>query len=76
MPTAFVLVNSEVGQDEEVLKELRKVEGVREAYFVYGVYDVVVKVEADTMDTLKDIVTGKIRRMKNVRSTLTITVIS
>ena len=76
MPTAFVLVNSELGQDEEVLKELRKVEGVKEAYFVYGVYDMVVKVEADTMDTLKGIVTRKIRRMKNIRSTLTMTVIS
>ena len=76
MPTAFVFINSEMGHDDEVLKELRKVEGVKEAYFVYGIYDVVVKVEADTADKLKDIITRKIRRMKSVRSTLTMIVIS
>ncbi|MEM1550973.1 MAG: Lrp/AsnC ligand binding domain-containing protein [Candidatus Bathyarchaeia archaeon] len=75
MPVAFVLINSEVGSEVEVLKELRKVEGVEEAYSVYGVYDIVVKVKADSMEKLKDIVTWKIRRLNKVRSTLTMIVI-
>jgi DNA-binding Lrp family transcriptional regulator len=72
---AFVLINAEIGSEEEVLKELRKMEGVHEAYVVYGVYDVVAKVKADTMDKLKDIVTWHVRRLNKVRSTLTMIVI-
>ena len=71
MPMAFVLINSEIGSEEEVLKELSSIEGVTEAYIVYGVYDVVAKIRADTMDKLKDIVTWHVRRLNKVRSTLT-----
>ena len=74
MPMAFVLINAEIGSEEEVLKELLKIEGVVEAYVVYGVYDVVAKIRADTMDKLKDIVTWHVRRLNKVRSTLTMIV--
>ncbi len=72
---AFVLVNAEIGSEEEVLKELNKVEGVVEAFVVYGVYDVVAKIRADTMDKLKDVVTWHVRRLNKVRSTLTMIVV-
>jgi DNA-binding Lrp family transcriptional regulator len=45
------------------------------AYVVYGAYDVIVQVEAETMDQLKDIITWKIRRLSKVRSTLTTMVV-
>jgi DNA-binding Lrp family transcriptional regulator len=75
MPVAFVLINAEMGFENEVVTELRKVSNVKEAYGVYGVYDIVAKVEADSMDKLKEAVTWKIRRLDKVRSTLTIIVI-
>ncbi len=75
MPSAFVLINAEIGSEEEVLKELKKVEGVEEAYIVYGVYDVIAKITADTMDKLKDVVTWNVRRLNKVRSTLTMIVV-
>jgi len=75
MPIAFVLINTEIGSEGEVLSELRKVEGVEEAFSVYGVYDIVAKVKAETMEKLKDIVTWRIRRLNKVRSTLTMIVI-
>jgi DNA-binding Lrp family transcriptional regulator len=75
MPMAFVLINAEIGSEEEVLKELKKVEGVVEAFVVYGVYDVVAKIRADTMDRLKDVVTWHVRRLNKVRSTLTMIVV-
>jgi len=75
MPMAFVLVNAEIGSEEDVLKELNKVEGVVEAFVVYGVYDVVAKIRADTMDKLKDVVTWHVRRLNKVRSTLTMIVV-
>ncbi|MCS7113875.1 MAG: Lrp/AsnC ligand binding domain-containing protein [Nitrososphaerota archaeon] len=75
MPKAFVLINTEIGSEADVLKDLRKVEGVEEAYSVYGVYDIIAKVNADTMDKLKEIVTWRIRRLDKVRSTLTMIII-
>lgn len=75
MPVAFIFVNAEVGSEDEVLKQLRKLENVKEAYGVYGVYDIVAKVEADTMDKLKEVVTSKVRRLNKIRSTLTMMVI-
>ncbi len=75
MPLAFVLINAEIGSEDEVLKELRKMPNVKESYSVYGVYDVVAKVEAETMDKLKEVVTWKVRRLNKVRSTLTMIVV-
>lgn len=75
MPIAFVLINTEIGSENEVLAALKKIDAVKEAYMVYGVYDVVAKVKADTMDKLKEIVTWHVRRLDKVRSTLTMIVI-
>ena len=75
MPSAIVLVNTEIGFETEVLKELKKVECVVEASAVYGVYDIVAKVKSETMDKLKEIVTSRIRRLDKVRSTLTMIVV-
>jgi DNA-binding Lrp family transcriptional regulator len=72
MPRAYVLINVESGSEDDVLKELKRVEGVEEAYFSYGVYDIITKVKADTMDKLKDLVTRRIRTLSKVRSTLTL----
>jgi len=63
-----------MGSEEEVLDELKKLEGVTEAYCVYGVYDIIVKVEADSMEELKDAVAWKVRKMNKVRNTLTMLV--
>ena len=75
MPTAFVLINTEIGSEADVLKKLKDVEGVDEAFAVYGVYDIIARVKADSMDKLKEIVTWKVRRLDKVRSTLTMIVV-
>ncbi len=75
MPTAFVLINTEIGSEANVLETLRTVEGVDEAFAVYGVYDIIARIKADTMDKLKEIVTWRVRRLDRVRSTLTMIVV-
>ena len=75
METAFVSINTETGSEQEVLDELRKINAVKESYMVYGVYDIVAKVGADTMDKLKEVVTWSVRRLDKVRSTLTMIVV-
>lgn len=75
MATAFVLINTETGSEADVLKDLKKVEGVDEAFAVYGVYDIIARVKADSMDKLKEIVTQHMRRLDRVMSTLALIVI-
>ncbi len=72
MPRAYVLFNVESGSEDSVLKQLRNLNNVEEAYVSYGVYDLVVRIKANTMEELKDSVTHKIRTIKQVRSTLTL----
>ena len=75
MPMAFVLINADLGAEENLVKELRGIEFVKEVYVVYGVYDIVAKVESDTMEKVKETITWKIRRLDRVRSTLTMIVV-
>jgi DNA-binding Lrp family transcriptional regulator len=75
VPVAFILINTKIDAMEKVLKALKNIESVKEAYSVFGVYDVIVKVEADSMDKIKDLVTYRIRRLDGVSSSLTMIVI-
>ncbi|MDR3782178.1 MAG: Lrp/AsnC ligand binding domain-containing protein [Candidatus Nitrosotalea sp.] len=75
MPIAFVLINSELGAENDLLNQLKNMESVKYVYVLYGAYDLVVKVEAQDNETLKKTISNNIRQLKNVRSTLTMTVI-
>ena len=72
MPRAFVLFNVESDSEDEVLEELKKIEGMQEAYVSYGAYDLIAIVKADTMEKLLDAITNKMRKINKVRKTLTL----
>jgi len=73
MTTAFIMINAEIGSEDQLAGELRKLNNVREVHPVYGAYDIVVKVEAETMDQLKEVI-SRIRKLDKIKSTLTMTV--
>ena len=75
MPLAFLLINADLSSEYEVLGELRKIPNVKESYVVFGVFDIVAKLEAESMEKLKEIVMWKIRRIEKLRSTLTMMVV-
>jgi DNA-binding Lrp family transcriptional regulator len=74
MPKAFVLMNADLGSEDSIVNELKKVEGVKEVYQVYGVYDIIAQVEANTMERVKETITWKLRKLTGVKSTLTMIV--
>ena len=74
MAIAFILVNVDAGKEKEIIQELRAIGNVRGVYFVYGVYDIVVKIETQSQKQLKDIITWKIRQLEGIRSTQTLMV--
>jgi DNA-binding Lrp family transcriptional regulator len=75
MAIAFVMITSEIGAEDKILKGLKAIPEVKEAHVVYGVYDIILRVEAETMNELKDVISWKIRRFEGVRSTITMIVL-
>ena len=80
MPIAFVLINSDLGKDVEIIGKIKEIMQSEkdisyEIQGVYGVYDIVVKVSSDDSPKLRSMVTNQIRKIENVQSTLTMVVI-
>ncbi|MBC7332778.1 MAG: Lrp/AsnC ligand binding domain-containing protein [Synergistetes bacterium] len=72
MVTAFVLVLATAGKEREILEKLKEIPEVKEAYMVYGEYDLLLKVESETLKDLDDIIMGKIRKLPEVQLTSTL----
>ncbi len=75
METAYVLVKSQVSHEMDVMRELLKLDLVKEAKGTFGVYDIFVKIEANSTKEIEDVVTKQIRKIKFVLSTTTLSVI-
>ena len=74
MPMAFVMINTELGSEKEVLDEIRKIDEIKESCIVYGIHDIAAKIGADTMDKLNEIVTW-VRSLDKIRATITLILI-
>ena len=72
MAEAYVLINCEIGSEEKVIEELKTIDGVIEVHGTFGAYDVLAKVESDQVETLRETITWKIRKIDKIRSTLTL----
>ena len=75
METAYVLVKSQMAHEMDVMNDILKIDQVKEAKGTFGVYDIFVKIEAETHQEVEDIITKKIRKMDHVMSTTTLSVI-
>ena len=80
MPTAFVLVNSELSYDMEIIGKMKDILNSNkdlkyEIQGVYGIYDIVLRVSSEDGSKLRQIITNKIRKIYKVQSTLTMMVI-
>ena len=79
MPTAYVLLNSDLGSDESIINEVNQILSEEEVKYeiqgVYGVYDIVLKLTSDDSEKLRGIITNKVRKISKVQSTLTMMVI-
>ena len=69
---SFVLVKSKMSHEMDVMNDILKIDGVKEATGTFGQYDIFVKVEASTRQELDKIITKKIRAVPNVLSTTTL----
>ncbi len=79
MPTAYVLLNSDLGSDESIIKEVKQILADEKIQFevqgVYGVYDIILKLSSNDAENLRSVITNKIRKIGDIQSTLTMMVI-
>lgn len=79
MPTAYVLINSDLGSDQSIINELKQILKEEDVQFeiqgIYGIYDIIIKLSSDNGEGLRAIITNKIRKINKVQSTLTMMVI-
>ena len=71
MVVIYVLIVTEVGKENNVANALRKIKGVSEARVVYGEFDVVARLETQTLKEVDEIVTA-IRKIQGIIRTVTL----
>jgi DNA-binding Lrp family transcriptional regulator len=73
MAKAYVLISSKLGSEKSIISEIRSIENVKEVHGTLGLYDIIVKLEADSDEKIKNAITEKIRKVGNIGSTMTLT---
>ncbi len=76
MHIGFILLNSDLGAEEYIVEELKKIPEVKKAYLTFGAYDIIAEVHAQTQEDFEKTVSTKIRRLARVVSTMTLNVIN
>ena len=77
MLSAYVLINCDLGAEDDVISELKKIGGIKEIFVAFGAYDLLVKAEAENIEVLRDVIIAwKIRKISRIRSTLTLMTIA
>jgi DNA-binding Lrp family transcriptional regulator len=75
MSLVIVLINAELGSEDELLSGLRKLNNVSEAHSACSLHGIVPRIEVETTRELKQVITTKVRKLKNLRSSLTMIVV-
>ena len=73
MAKAYVLMNCDLGSEKTVISSLKEIEDVKEAHGTLGLYDIILKIESESEEKIREIVTGIIRKMPKINSTMTLT---
>ena len=74
MPTAYILINYEIGTEDRILNRLKNLPGVVEVSELNGIYDIIVKISSYNLDNIKETIIKHIRTIKTIRSTMTLIV--
>ncbi len=72
MTIAYVIINSDLGYEEQIIEELKHISDVKEIHGTFGAYDILAKVESDTAEKLRETITEEIRKIPRILSTLTL----
>ncbi len=68
---AFVLIETVVGRNKEVVTALKQLGGVKSVDTVTGPYDIITIIEGETLNAIGDLVTAKIHPIAGISRTVT-----
>lgn len=66
------MINCELGSEEDIIRQLKGLDGVKEVHGTFGAYDILAKIDSETVEKLRETITWKIRKIEKIRSTLTL----
>ena len=72
MTSAFLFINAELLFIEDVINKLKEVHEIVDVYKVQGIYDIIARVNSDTEEKLKELVSERIRRIDKIIGTVTV----
>ncbi len=72
MAEAYILINCEIGSEDEVITALKNIDSIKEVHGTFGAYDILAKIESPQVEDLRETITWKIRKIDKIRSTLTL----
>ena len=72
MANAYILINCEIGSEEEVITALKNIDSIKEVHGTFGAYDILAKIQSPQVEDLRETITWKIRKIDKIRSTLTL----
>jgi len=72
MTDAYVMVNCELGSEAEIIEQLKQIEQVVDVFETIGTHDMLVKLQAENFEKIRETVSWNIQKMKNIRSTATL----
>ncbi len=73
MVIAFVLITTEPGREQEIYQALVDVDEIKDLHALFGEYDLILKVESDSIDSISQVITDKIRKLDGINDTKTLT---
>lgn len=72
MTDAYVMLNCELGAESEIIEKLKELEEVKDVFETIGIHDMMVKLQADNFEKIREIVSWSIQKLPKVRSTATL----
>ena len=66
-------MNCNLGFEKKIISLLNSIDGITESHGTLGLYDIVSKVDSDTEKGIQDIITSTIRKIPEIKSTMTLT---
>ncbi|KEQ56151.1 anthranilate phosphoribosyltransferase protein [Marine Group I thaumarchaeote SCGC AAA799-E16] len=72
MTDAYVMLNCELGAEAEIVEKLKELEQVVDVFETIGTHDMLVKLQAENFEKIREIVSWNIQKLDKVRSTATL----
>jgi len=68
----YVLINCDLGAEESIIEELKKLDQIKEVFETVGTHDIMAKLESEHLEKLREIITWNVQKIDKVRSTVTL----